>query len=67
MMQEVIVEGMKCEGCAKAVKERFETIKGVEAVSVSLEDKKVSITTRSVIDKAMLKAALAGTKYAVAG
>lgn len=67
MNQEVVVEGMKCEGCAKGVKERFESIVGVESVSVDLAGKKVSISTRSVIAKEEFDSALEGTKYSVVG
>ena len=66
MKQEVFVEGMKCEGCAKGVKEKFESIKGVESVSVDLKGKKATINTRSVIDKATFEKGLefsAGIEY----
>ena len=65
MKQEVFVEGMKCEGCTKGVKEKFESIKGVESVSVDLKGKKATINTRSVIDKATFVAVLEDTKYSV--
>lgn len=65
MNQEVIVEGMKCAGCANGVKERFESIEGVESVSVDLESKKATVNAQSPIDKATFESALADTKYSV--
>ena len=47
------------------VKEKFESIKGVESVSVDLKGKKATINTRSVIDKATFVAVLEDTKYSV--
>lgn len=65
MNQEVMVEGIKCGGCAKTVIEKFTAIKGVESVSVDIEQKKVTVTTPSPIDKADFEAALADTKFSV--
>ena len=65
MKQEIFVEGMKCEGCAKGVKEKFESVKGVESVSVDLKSKKVTVNAQSIVDKATFDAVLEGTKYSV--
>jgi len=65
MQQEVFVEGMKCQGCANTVIEKFESVKGVESASVDLPSKKVTLDTRSVIDPAVLDSALVNTKYSV--
>ncbi|CZR07151.1 heavy-metal-associated domain-containing protein [Trichococcus ilyis] len=65
MKQEIFVEGIKCEGCAKGVKEKFESVKGVESVSVDLKSKKVTVNAQSIVDKATFDAVLEGTKYSV--
>lgn len=63
MKKEVLVEGMKCAGCASSVQERFEAIKGVNSVVIDLEHKKAVIESQSVIDNAELASALSDTKY----
>ena len=65
MKNEVVVEGMKCTGCASTVQEKFEAIEGVESVEVSLESKKVIVESKKEIDKETFKSALSGTKYSV--
>lgn len=63
MKKEVLVEGMKCAGCASSVQERFEAIEGVNSVVIDLEHKKAVIESQSVIDNAELASALSDTKY----
>lgn len=65
MRKEVVVEGMKCEGCANAVYERFTAVEGVEAVKVDLANKKVTLESQTDIDTANLNAALSNTKYSI--
>lgn len=65
MKNEVLVEGMKCTGCASTVQEKFEEIKGVESVEVNLESKKVIVKSEKEINKETFKSALSGTKYSV--
>lgn len=65
MKNEVLVEGMKCAGCANTVQEKFEAIKGVESVEVNLENRKVVVESKTEIDKDTFKSALSGTKYTV--
>ncbi|MGB3160018.1 MAG: heavy metal-associated domain-containing protein [Carnobacterium sp.] len=65
MKNEVLVEGMKCTGCANTVQEKFEAIKGVESVKVNLENKKVIVESKTEIDNDTFKSALSGTKYSV--
>ncbi|WP_034552018.1 heavy-metal-associated domain-containing protein [Carnobacterium funditum] len=67
MRKELVVEGMKCEGCANTVQERFEAIEGVESVEINLESKKVSVESKIEIDKETFKSALSETKYSVVG
>lgn len=67
MKQEVLVEGMTCNGCANGVKKRFESIEGVESVSVDLEAKKAVVEAQSVIEKAAFDKVLEDTNYSVVG
>ena len=67
MQQEVLVEGMKCQGCVNTVKTRIESIEGVESVSVDQESKKVTVNSQSVVDKTAFMAVLEDTKYSVVG
>lgn len=65
MKKEVVVEGMKCEGCANTVREKFEAIEGVKSVAIDLENKKAVIESQSIIDNETLVSVLSDTKYAV--
>ena len=40
MKKEVLLDGVKCAGCANTVQERFSAIEGVESVEVDLATKK---------------------------
>lgn len=66
MEQTVQINGMKCDGCVKIVKEKFEAISGVQEVNVSLEDKKAVITGVEPVSDEQLTQALADTKFTVA-
>ena len=65
MKKEVLIEGMKCQGCANTVQERFAEIEGGESVEVDLATKKVMIESQSEILENRLVAALADTKYSL--
>lgn len=65
MKKEVFVEGMKCEGCANMVQEKFEAIEGVQSVTIDLKNKKAVLESQSIIDKETLVSALSDTKYSV--
>ncbi|MBL1224855.1 heavy-metal-associated domain-containing protein [Enterococcus sp. BWR-S5] len=67
MSQTVKIEGMKCDGCVGIVKEKFEAIDGVTAVDVQLDTKQATIEANSELSNAQLEAALADTKFTVAG
>lgn len=67
MRKEVMVEGMKCKGCAHKVQEKFEAIEGVDSVEVNLENKSVIVESKSEIDKEALRTSLSETKYSVVG
>ena len=65
MKQDILVEGMKFQGCANTVIDRFESLEGVESASVDLENKKATIQTSVAIDKTELDSVLEDTKYFV--
>lgn len=67
MNQIATIEGMKCDGCAGIVKEKFEAISGVKTVDIQLDEKKAMITADNEISKEQLQAALADTKFTVTG
>ncbi|WP_321385866.1 heavy metal-associated domain-containing protein [uncultured Enterococcus sp.] len=67
MSQTVKIEGMKCDGCVGIVKEKFEAIDGVTAVDVQLDAKQATIEAKTELSNAQLEAALADTKFTIAG
>ncbi|MFY9902304.1 MAG: heavy metal-associated domain-containing protein [Trichococcus sp.] len=67
MEKELMLEGMKCDGCVATVKEKFSAIVGVEEVTVNLEGKKATIKMNQDISEATFNEALADTKFKVTG
>ncbi|GEM_PF-455999 len=65
MKKEVLLDGVKCPGCANTVQERFSAIEGVESVEVDLATKKAVLESQTEIDTETLNAALAETNYSV--
>lgn len=65
MKKEVLLDGVKCAGCANTVQEKFSAIEGVESVEVDLATKKAVIESQTEIDTETLNAALADTKYSL--
>lgn len=65
MDQTVKVEGMSCGGCANTVEKRFSGIPDVSNVSIDLEQKNATLTTKEHIGDDVLRAALEGTAYKV--
>lgn len=65
MKQEVIINGMKCEGCAQNVSGRLSGIEGVQRVLVDIDSKNATIETDREIMKAEYVEALVDTKYEV--
>jgi copper chaperone CopZ len=56
MTKTIIINGMKCEGCANRVKNALSDIEGITSVSVSLEDKKAIIECENVTDNQIKEA-----------
>lgn len=65
MKQEVTVNGMTCQGCANAVKTKFEKIKEIDSVKIDLENKKAILETEIEIPKESLQTVLEDTNYEV--
>ena len=65
MNKTVFIEGMKCGGCVSSIKEKFESIPGVESVEIDLESKKATITGNSDVSLDELRNSLVGTKFLV--
>lgn len=54
----IFIEGMSCGHCAKKVEGALKSVKGVKCVSISLQDKKVSILLKADVDNNILKTAI---------
>jgi copper chaperone CopZ len=67
MEKELMLEGMKCDGCVATVQEKFSAIAGVEEVTVDLEGKKATVKMNQDISEATFNEALSGTKFKVTG
>ena len=65
MKKEVLLDGVKCAGCANTVQEKFSASEGVESVEVDLATKKAVLESQTEIDTETLNAALADTKYSL--
>lgn len=63
MKKELTIEGMKCEGCASTVVEKFQSIDGVERVVVDLEKKQAIVESQNEIDEKVFIQALSDTNY----
>lgn len=65
MEQEIFIEGIKCAGCANTVKEKFESIEGVDAVSVDIESKKAVVFSKERLNSNSFVSALSDTNYKI--
>lgn len=59
------VDGMTCGNCVAHVKKALEEIKGVEAAQVSLEEKKVKVSTNGQVSPAQIRQAIEDAGYDV--
>lgn len=67
MKKKVFIEGMKCENCAKHVKDALNSLTGVASAEINLANKHAIIeTTLEISDKA-IELAVNSEKYKVAG
>lgn len=67
MAKKILVEGMKCENCAKHVKEALNSIEGVTSSEVNLANKYVIIETATEVSEEAIKLAVNTEKYDVIG
>lgn len=67
MKKVVTVEGMKCAGCANAVKSKFEGVDGIQNVTINLDDNSALVESETDVTTDALSSALADTGYTVTG
>ena len=67
MEKELMLEGMKCDGCVATVKEKFSDIDCVEEVTFYMEGKKATVKMNQDISETTFNEALSGTKFKVTG
>ena len=67
MEKELMLEGMKCDGCVATVEEKFSAIAGVEKVTVDLDGKNATVQMNQDISETTFNEALSGTKFKVTG
>lgn len=67
MKKKILVEGMKCENCAKHVKEALTSVEGIISADVNLADKLVVIETSDNVSNESIKLAVNTEKYNVVG
>ena len=57
------VEGMMCMHCAKRVEDACKSVSGVSDAKVSLDDKNVTVSSESTLDKGLLVSAIKNAGY----
>lgn len=57
--------GLACEGCASNVRERFESVSGIQSVAVDLSKKTATVTGDATVNRTDLEKALSNTKYTI--
>lgn len=67
MKKKIFVNGMKCENCAKHVKEALLTVEGVTSADVNLAEKFVIAETSGDVSDEAIKLAVNTEKYNVVG
>lgn len=67
MRKKILVEGMKCENCAKHVKEALINIEDINSVDVNLPDKYVVLDAKVDVSDEAIKHAINTEKYNVIG
>ena len=67
MTKDIMIEGMKCEHCAKFVTKALQAVNGVEDVVVDLATKKATVNTKKNVSNDALVAAVAEAGFEVTG
>lgn len=65
--KKILVEGMKCENCARHVKETLYGVEEVLSADVNLAEKVAIIETSSDLSNESIKLAISNEKYKVIG
>lgn len=65
MKKKVFVDGMKCENCAKHVKEALMSVNGIINADVNLSEKYVIIDVSNDVSSDAIKIAVNNEKYNV--
>ena len=66
MTKNIMIEGMKCEHCAKFVTQALRAVEGVESVAVDLATKKAEVTAKANVSNDALTAAVTKAGFEVA-
>lgn len=64
MTKTIMIEGMSCQHCVKAVEKALNALEGVSSVKVNLEEKKAVVEVTTATDD-MLRAAVIGEEFEV--
>ncbi|OHW63134.1 copper chaperone CopZ [Andreesenia angusta] len=67
MRKKILIEGMSCEHCVKAVTEALGKLDGVGDVKVSLEEKNATVDIDGDVSDEAIKIAIKGAGYEVVG
>ena len=67
MEKRILIEGMKCSGCANRVNNALKSIKGIKKVNVNLEEKYADIVYKKDIDNEVLTSTITELGFKVTG
>lgn len=67
MEKKILIEGMKCSGCANRVNNALKQIKGIKKIDVNLENKCANITYKKDITNEELTKAIEDLGFKVVG
>lgn len=65
MKKKIVVEGMKCENCAKRVKKAVSGVEGATSADVNFSNKSVIVETNAEVSDESIKLAVNSGKYKV--
>lgn len=65
MKKKILVEGMKCENCAKHVKEALSNIEGITGADINLSGKYALVESNVEVNDEIIKLAVNNGKYQV--
>ncbi len=65
MEKRIVIDGMKCSGCANRVKNALDNIKEIKKCNVNLANKEAIITHKKEIDNNIIKEAIEALGFKV--